>query len=61
MQDLLVWAARWHYPRLVLDAEQSIPHGEVAWREFAKHASSEQEAQAWQRINRWNALTEEVA
>lgn len=60
--DLLCWARAWKWPYLVLSEQDRtyIPYGEENWRAFVARKDRKSKLQAWQRIHRWTALTEEA-
>lgn len=62
-EDLLVWAATWHYPRLVLSEQDKtyIRAGEQNWRAWVAKPDRKGKLQAWQRIHRWQERTEKLA
>jgi hypothetical protein len=57
ISELLTWGERKHYPQLVLSNEDILRHGELHWRRMAK--DKERRQLAWQRIQAWNARTQE--
>lgn len=58
--DLLIWAASWHWPALVLSEQERlmIRAGEESWQTFVARPDRKAKLLAWQRIHRWTELTD---
>lgn len=62
VKELLAWGASHSYPQLILiegsrHEAAYVKHGELNWQRMAR--DKERRQLAWQRIEQWNARTQE--